>query len=158
MIRTKREMTTALLSEVGRGEVATGHTIPDVPLTPKEVGDRIASAREEKKPKPWSQFDLALALGVSPSTIYRWEKGKLPSMNELARLAEILDKPLDYLTEPPERRREIADLHDLLAEARDEAERGRAALVAALSSLDARLSRIETQLGIRDGRDSEVRP
>lgn len=114
-IRTYREMTTALLSEVGRGEVAAGPTIPVMPLSPQEVGARIARARDEKEPKPWSQFDLALAMGVSPSTIYRWEKGKLPSMHELIHLAEILDKPPDYLTEPPERQAEIGDLYDRLA-------------------------------------------
>lgn len=103
-------MTSALLSEVGRGEVTTRTTIVVVPLSPEEVGRRIVRAREEMTPKPWSQFDLALALGVSPSTIYRWEKGKLPSMNELIRLAEVLDKPPDYLTEPPERQAGMADL------------------------------------------------
>lgn len=143
-------MTTALLSEVGRGEVAQGPTIPGVPLTPEEVGMRIVRAREEKTPKPWSQFDLALALGVSPSTIYRWEKGKLPSMSELIRLAEVLDKPPDYLTEPPERQAALSDLHALLEGARDEAERGRTALLEALASIDARLSRIEQQLDARD--------
>ena len=150
-------MTNALLSEVGRGEGADGMTIPVVPLSPEEVGARIVRAREEKRPKPWSQFDLALAFGVSPSTIYRWEKGKLPTMNELIRLAEVLDKPLDYLTEPPERHAEIADLLRLLEQAQGEAERGRTALIASLVSLDVRLSRIETALGIQDGRDSEAR-
>jgi len=103
-------MTTALLSEVGRGEVAARSTIGSVPLSPEEVGRRIVRAREQKEPKPWSQFDLALALGVSPSTIYRWEKGKLPSMNELLRVAEVLGKPADYLTEPPERQVGMAEL------------------------------------------------
>jgi len=127
-----------------------------MPLSPEEVGARIVSAREQKKPKPWSQFDLALALGVSPSTIYRWEKGKLPSMNELLRLAEVLDVPPDYLTEPPERQAALSDLRDLLGEVQDEAERGRAALISSLSAMDVRLSRIEAALGIRDGQDSEA--
>lgn len=103
-------MTTALLHEVGRGEVRTRRTIRGVPLTPEEVGARIVRAREERTPKPWSQFDLALALGVSPSTIYRWEKGRLPSMGELIRLAELLDVPLEEFTEPPERRVDLTDL------------------------------------------------
>lgn len=149
-------MTSTLLSEVGRGEVTQGMTIPTVPLSPEEVGTRIARAREEREPKPWSQFDLALAVGVSPSTIYRWEKGKLPSMNELLRLAEVLDVPPDYLTEPPERQAALSDLRDLLAEVQDEAERGRGALIASLSALDVRLSRIEAALGVRDGQDSEA--
>lgn len=81
-----------------------------VPLTPSQVAARIRRARENHKPEPWSQFDLAIALGVSPSTIYRWEKGKLPSVSELFRLADVLGKPADYLTEPPERQVEMADL------------------------------------------------
>lgn len=56
-------------------------------------------------------MDLAIAMGVSPSTIYRWEKGKLPSMSELIRLAEVLERPLNYLAEPPEHQVELADLH-----------------------------------------------
>ena len=113
-IGTTREMTTALLREVGRGEGCFGVTIRSVPLTPEEVGTRIRHAREEMKPKRWSQLDLAVALGVSPASIYRWEKGRLPSMNELVRLSEILDIPLEELTEPPERRVEMDDLRDAL--------------------------------------------
>src|SRR5262245_36407545 len=116
-------MMTALLSEVGRGEVRLSETIPLVPLSPEEVGRRIAAARERKEPKPWSQFDLALALGVSPSTIYRWEKGKLPSMNELLRAAEVLGVPSEHLTERPERRLELSHLLERLEQAQDEAER-----------------------------------
>lgn len=141
-------MTNALLSQVGGGEEFSGETLASMPLTPEEVGARIVRAREEKTPKPWSQFDLALALGVSPSTVYRWEKGRLPSMNELIRLAEVLDKPVDYLTEPPERQTALADLHALLEEALGGAERGRTALAENLASIDARLSRIEQSLGL----------
>lgn len=151
-------MTSLLLSEVGRGEETQGSILPDVSLSPQEVGVRIARAREEKKPKPWSQFDLALALNVSPSTIYRWEKGKLPSTIELLRLAEVLDKPSDYLTEPPERRTEFADLHEALegmrrplVEVREEAERSRLALLEALTAIDVRLSQIEERLDAQDG-------
>jgi len=150
-------MTTALLSEVGRGEVAARSTIGSVPLSPEEVGRRIVRAREQKEPKPWSQFDLALALGVSPSTIYRWEKGKLPSMNELIRLAEVLDKPLDYITEPPERQVALSDIGQTLEEIRLPLEelrvgatRTREGVLEALASIDARLSRIEEQLGLQD--------
>lgn len=118
-------MTSALLSRVGGREGFSGETLASMPLTPEEVGARIARARDEMTPKPWSQFDLAIAAGLSPSTIYRWEKGQLPSgMNELIRLAEVLNKPFDYLTEPPERQAEIADLRlglELLEEKTDAA-------------------------------------
>lgn len=165
-------MTSTLLSEVGRGEGMRGTTIPCVPPTSKdpyvppeskEVGARIVRAREEKTPKPWSQFDLALALSVSPSTIYRWEKGKLPSMSELIRLAEVLDKPFSYFAEPPERQTELSDLRQGLEEIRSrleelraEGERARGAALASLASIDVRLSRIEARLGLQDGQDSEA--
>lgn len=128
-----------------------------MPLSPEEVGARIARAREEMTPKPWSQLDLALALSVSPSTIYRWEKGKLPSMNELIRLAEVLDKPTDYLTEPPERQAELVDLLESLEDIRvplqgllDGAIRTREAVAESLASIDVRLSRIEERLSAQD--------
>ena len=144
-------MTSALLSQVGGGEGFSGETLAPMPLSPEEVGARIVRAREEKTPKPWSQFDLALALGVSPSSIYRWEKGRLPSMNDLIHLAEVLDKPLDYLTEPPERQAELADLRLLLEEASDQADRAREAVRESLASIDVRLSRIEELLDAQDG-------
>jgi transcriptional regulator with XRE-family HTH domain len=147
-------MSTVLIREVGRGDVRQAVTMTAVPLTPEEVGTRIRRAREERKPKPWSQLDLAIALGVSPATIYRWEKGRLPSMTELIRLAELMEIPLDELTEPPEHRTELQDLRDLLAAARIEAERGREALLESLVSIDARLSAIEAQLSSQAPRES----
>lgn len=50
------------------------------------------------------------------------------------------------------------DLFFLLAEARDEAERGRGALLAALGSIDARLSQIERRLGLPEEPNSAVHP
>ena len=143
-------MTTVLLSEVGRGEVARRPTIVGVSLSPKEVGARIARAREEKQPKPWSQLDIALALGVSPSTIYRWEKGKLPSVTELIRLTDVLDQPLNYLAEPPERQAEISDLRDRLATLEESVVASREAALEILASIHDQLVRIERQLAARD--------
>ena len=143
---------------MGRGEGYAGGTILRVGLSPEGVGARIVAARETKR---WSQLDLALALGVSPSTIYRWEKGRLPSVADLMRLADILGLDVGELTESPQRRVELDDLHRstedvrlLLAEARDEAERGREALLVSLESIDARLSRIEQRLELPDARGS----
>lgn len=144
-------MSVTIHSEVGRGVVARTGTMRPVPLSPKEVGARIRRARELLG---MSRFDLAVRAGVSPATIQRWEEGKLPSVNKLVKLAAVLDQAPDYLTEPPEKRAELQDLHDLLAEARGEAERGREALISTLVSIDARLSHIEAQLGTQADRDS----
>lgn len=109
-IVTDQVTTSTLLRTVGCNEVGRGDTIHPVPLTPSEIAARIRRAREARKPEAWSQFDLAIALGVSPSTIYRWEKGKLPSVSELLRLEEVLGTPAGYLTAPPEQQAELADL------------------------------------------------
>lgn len=142
-------MTTALLSQVGGGEAAIEDTLFGVSLSPDEVGARIATARVGKK---WSQFDLALAFGVSPSTIYRWEKGKLPSMNELMRLAEVLGVSVSRFMDPPEQQAELADLRHLLEELRDDSELGRGALATALQGIYQTLARLEAQLSAEGGR------
>jgi transcriptional regulator with XRE-family HTH domain len=147
-------MTTVLHSEVGRGEVASRFTMLPVPLSPDEVGMRIRRAREAKG---WSRFDLAIALEVSPSSIQRWEEGKLPSVNRLVKLAEVLEKSPDYLTEPPERQLELADLRSSLGEiqsllegAIDQGDRTREAMLESLASIDARLSGIERRSSAQD--------
>lgn len=146
-------MTSVLLHTAGRGELDPGDKIRAMGLTPAEIGARIVTAREEKEPKPWSQFDLAIALGVSPSTVYRWEKGKLPSVNELVRLAELLDKPTDYFTEPPERRTELSELASELAivrlhleELRAEADSARWAFAESLEQIRQSLVRLEASI------------
>ena len=147
-------MTTAVRSQVGGNGIPTRVSLATVPLSSEEVGARIARARDEKKPKAWSQLDLALAMEVSPSTIYRWEKGKLPSVNDLLRLAEVLDKPIDYLTEPPERQQTLDDLRGGLEGLQDGVDRGLEALLESLASIDARLSQIEAWLAAPSERDS----
>lgn len=141
-------MATVLHSEVGRDGRRLRVRMQPVPLSPDEVSTRIRRARELLG---MSRFDLAVVVGVSPSTIQRWEEGHLPSVNKLVKLAEHLQVPSDYLTEPPERRLALSDLHALLGEVQAEAERGREALLEALASIDARISRIERQLGVQDG-------
>jgi transcriptional regulator with XRE-family HTH domain len=66
-------------------------------LEPKEIGRRIAAARDAKG---WTQLDLAYEAGKSPSTISRWERGELPTVRELMRIAGILEVPAEQLVEP----------------------------------------------------------
>jgi len=66
-------------------------------LDPKEVGRRIAAARDAKG---WTQLAFALAADVSPSTIQRWEGGKLPPVRELLRIADLLELEADLLVTP----------------------------------------------------------
>lgn len=162
IIRTS-DMTTALSCEVGRYGVVPQTRMRPVALSPEEVGARIAKARADKSPKPWSQFDLALAMGVAPSTIYRWEKGRLPSMTELMKLAEVLELPATELTEPPEHRAQLDDLmtavqglRELVELMRDEAERGRLAALVSLESIDRRLSKLEARRAPRASGSSQA--
>lgn len=60
------------------------------------IGRRIAEMRETNG---WTQLELAYKANVSPSTVYRWESGKLPAVRELIRIAEVLGVEATYLLE-----------------------------------------------------------
>jgi transcriptional regulator with XRE-family HTH domain len=67
-------------------------------LEPAEIGTRI---REARLRKGWTQLQLALEADVSPSTVTRWERGGLPPMRELIRLAGVLEVPAEALVDSP---------------------------------------------------------
>lgn len=79
-----------------------------VSLAPEQIGERIAAAR---KKKGWTQLQFALEANVSPSSITRWEGGKLPPIRELIRIADVLGVEPEEFVEPPA---EDADLSDRL--------------------------------------------
>lgn len=64
---------------------------------PEEIGRRMRAARVRKG---WTQLDFAIAAHVSPSTVTRWERGLLPRVKELMRVAELLEVPVEELVEP----------------------------------------------------------
>lgn len=68
-----------------------------VSLEPREIGKRIAKAREKRG---WTQLAFALEANVSPSTVQRWESGKLPPVRELMRVADLLGVEAEELVEP----------------------------------------------------------
>lgn len=86
-------------------------------LDPRQVGRRIKTARGRRG---WTQLTFALEANVSPSSVSRWERGLLPPVRELMRLAAVLG------VDPAE-----------LVEDHDEAEE---------AGIHARLDRIETLL------------
>lgn len=48
-----------------------------------------------------SQSEWAKAIGVAPSTIYKWEKGENePSYNALMKMSELSGIPLDFIFVP----------------------------------------------------------
>jgi transcriptional regulator with XRE-family HTH domain len=60
-----------------------------------EIGENIKSARSNAR---LTREHLAVALGVTVSTIYRWESGSTaPSVGRLHKIAVELDVPLSSL-------------------------------------------------------------
>lgn len=63
----------------------------------RDIGIKIQSAREEKG---LSQEQLARLIGCSQSALSNYEKGKRRLyLSQLEKMAEILDKPLEYFVE-----------------------------------------------------------
>lgn len=79
-------------------QIATfsGSLLLSAVMEPKEIGKRLKAARERKH---LTQLALALEAHVSPSSIARWERGELPPVRELIRIAELLDVEPEQLVE-----------------------------------------------------------
>lgn len=75
---------------------ASGRLLLVMALAPEEVGKRIRAAR---KAKLWTDLQFAIAANVSVSTVSRWQKGKLPDVRELMRIADLLGVPAARLVE-----------------------------------------------------------
>jgi transcriptional regulator with XRE-family HTH domain len=92
-----------------------------VSIDPKEIGRRIAAARERLG---WTQAVFAREASVSISSVQRWERGDLPPVRELIRLAGVLRIDPEQLVEVEpteadqlaELRKEMASVHEMLAE------------------------------------------
>lgn len=68
------------------------------------LGSRIANIRKEKN---MSQSQLAVLLGVGPSTVGMYEQGRrTPDLDTLVRLAKVFNVSLDYLITGKEWREE----------------------------------------------------
>lgn len=102
---------------------AHGRLLLAVALAPKEIGRRIKAARDAKH---WSQLQFALSASVSPSTVSRWERGYLPPVRELMRIADVLEVPAETLVEPE---RVEASVSARLARLEEEASETRAILL-----------------------------
>jgi transcriptional regulator with XRE-family HTH domain len=113
-----------------------GNLLLAVTIEPREVGARLKAARERRG---LTQLEFALEANVSPSSVARWEAGKLPPIRELMRLADLLEIDAGELVENQQvgQRDEIQDLRrqvaamqgkldrvlDLLASPDDQADR-----------------------------------
>jgi len=61
----------------------------------KIISERLKEIREKRG---LSKKELALKIGVSPSTITRYEKdGRIPKLTILKKISEALNVPINYL-------------------------------------------------------------
>lgn len=58
-----------------------------------EIGARI---REARLMRGWTHEELARRMGVNWRSVQRWQKGRLPRVETLRRLAEVLEVPPSY--------------------------------------------------------------
>ena len=50
----------------------------------------MKTIRELRRERGWTQFELALAIGVQPQTIYLWESGRrMPQVPQMRKLGEV---------------------------------------------------------------------
>jgi DNA-binding XRE family transcriptional regulator len=50
----------------------------------------VKTIRELRRERGWTQFELALAVGVQPQTVYLWESGRrMPQVTQMRKLGEV---------------------------------------------------------------------
>ena len=50
----------------------------------------MKTIRALRQERGWTQFELALAVGVQPQTVYLWERGRrMPQVPQLRRLGQV---------------------------------------------------------------------
>ena len=56
----------------------------------------MKTIRELREAQRWTQLDLANRLGVTPATVYNWERGKYePSASKLRAIAQAFGVSMD---------------------------------------------------------------
>jgi DNA-binding XRE family transcriptional regulator len=68
----------------------------------------MKTIRQLRSERGWTQFQLALAVGVQPQTVYLWESGRrMPQVPQLRKLGEVFGLCSDEIALEPatERRR-----------------------------------------------------
>jgi putative transcriptional regulator len=63
----------------------------------------MKTIRELREARGWSQLELANRLGVTPSTVYNWERGRSePTASTLRRIARVFEVSMDDIALPGE--------------------------------------------------------
>ena len=56
----------------------------------RQRGVSVKTIRALRQERGWTQFELALRVGVQPQTVYLWERGRrLPQVPQLRRLGAV---------------------------------------------------------------------
>ena len=56
----------------------------------------MKTIRELRDEHGWTQLELAVKVGVTPLTVYNWERGKYePSASKLRQIAQAFDVSMD---------------------------------------------------------------
>jgi DNA-binding XRE family transcriptional regulator len=72
----------------------------------------VKTIRELRRERRWTQFELALAVGVQPQTIYLWESGRrMPQVPQMRKLGEVFGLCSDEIALEPETDRPRAAPH-----------------------------------------------
>ena len=65
---------------------------------------QVMTIDELRRERGWTQFELALAVGVQPQTVYLWESGRRqPKVSQMRKLGKVFGMCSDEidLTQPP---------------------------------------------------------
>jgi transcriptional regulator with XRE-family HTH domain len=60
--------------------------------------DQLETIRQARERRGWTQLQVAIQLGVTPVTIYNWERGKSePRVSQFRQLARLMAVSMDDL-------------------------------------------------------------
>jgi transcriptional regulator with XRE-family HTH domain len=73
-------------------------------------GQQVKTIRALRQARGWSQYELALRVGVHPQAVYLWETGRrtpqVPQMRKLGDLFEMCSDEIDLDAQTEERTRQ----------------------------------------------------
>jgi transcriptional regulator with XRE-family HTH domain len=62
------------------------------------VEDQLETIRQARERRGWTQLQVAIQLGVTPVTVYNWERGKSePRVSQFRELARLFAVSMDEL-------------------------------------------------------------
>jgi transcriptional regulator with XRE-family HTH domain len=79
----------------------------------------MKTIRQLRQERGWTQYELALQVGVQPQAVYLWESGRrMPQVPQLRRLGEVFALCSDLIDLEPQRNPAAPDKHRARADRR----------------------------------------